>query len=87
MRPVAVLAAFIVALGMGTHTNAQPKDAAFFGLLFINTTLAPTTEAEEVRVAKAEARLRAGLEASGGFRMIDITPVANEMNLYSNLSN
>lgn len=63
-----------------------PRPAAFFGILLINTTLAPTSDAERTRMAELEDRLVAGLEASGRYQMIDTAPVANKMKLYANLS-
>lgn len=63
------------------------KPSAFFGVLFINTTLAPTSDEERARMAELERRLVDGLEASGHYAMIDTTPVRAKMDLYSNLSN
>ena len=62
------------------------QEAAFFGILLINTTQAGLSEEEHARLARLEQALVEGLEASGRYRMIDTAPVADKAKLYSNMS-
>lgn len=87
-RRLLPLATLLLSLSLSPQmAGAEAKTAAFFGLLFINTTLANTTEAEEARMKVMETRLIEELEASGKYRMIDIAPVEPKTRIYSNMSN
>ncbi|MEM6944390.1 MAG: DUF3280 domain-containing protein [Pseudomonadota bacterium] len=65
---------------------AEPVPAAYFGMKLINTSPAPISPEEEARIAATAERLRERLENSGRYRFVDVTPVAERMDLYSNLS-
>lgn len=78
----------VLVIGLGASPGmAEPKTAAFFGLLFINTTLSETSEEEQARMQMVEARLVEGLESSGKYQLVDIDPVEPKTRIYSNMSN
>ncbi|MEM0922345.1 MAG: DUF3280 domain-containing protein [Pseudomonadota bacterium] len=86
MRLPAIAAATLCAtlLSLPAVGRAEPAKAAFFGVLFINTSQSETSAEEEARLAALEARLIEKLEASGRYLMVDTAPVAAKINLYAN---
>lgn len=86
MRFKELLTTFALMALMAARAEAEPTKAAFFGLLFINTSLSEATAEEAARVAKVEAALVDGLVASGRYTMVDIAPVADKTKLYANMA-
>ncbi|MBY8975693.1 DUF3280 domain-containing protein [Rhodobacteraceae bacterium NNCM2] len=66
---------------------AEPQKTVFFGIHFINTSMEPVSDAERERLVAVEERLIAGLKASGKYTVVDIEPVRQKSELYTNLSN
>lgn len=66
---------------------AEPRKAAFFGILLLNTSVENVSDAERARLSALEAQIVEGLEASGKYSFVDTAPVANKAKLYANLSN
>jgi hypothetical protein len=78
MRIAAVAAGlFLGSLGVtggaGADDNGSPR-VAFFGFHLINTSLEPTTPAEESRIRQLDALFRDKLDASGRFKLVTIPP-------------
>jgi uncharacterized protein DUF2380 len=76
-KAVAVTAGLVlVAAGLA---RATPKGdgglrVAFFGFQLINTSLEPTTAAEEARIRQLDELFRGKLDASGRFKLVAIPP-------------
>jgi hypothetical protein len=71
-----VAAVFIGAFGGGGQAataNENPR-VAFFGFTLINTSLEPTSSAEETRLRMLDDLLQEKLDAFGRFRMVAIPP-------------
>ncbi|MEM7177511.1 MAG: DUF3280 domain-containing protein [Pseudomonadota bacterium] len=67
-------------------TLAEPRQAAFFGIHFINTSMQNQSEEEAARLKAVEDRLVTALAESGQYSMIDISPVADDAAFYENLA-
>lgn len=78
--PVLLLAA------MAGDAVAEPKRAAFFGLLFIDTSLNPDHVEEDRRLKMIEERLLQALGDSGAYSFVDISPIQEKADLYANLA-
>lgn len=85
--PLAVLLLLVGLVMAPAPAGAQetPQTVAFFGMVFINGSPAPTTQDENRRLAALEARLREGMEASGRYVFVDTAPVAEKAALYSDI--
>jgi len=74
----AALAAGLVFGSLATAATAADNDGrsrvAFFGFRLINTSLEPTTAAEDRRVHQLDELLRERLDASGRFKIVAIPP-------------
>lgn len=82
-----LLAAMLALLTLVSAAAAEPpKKVAFFGVLLIDTSPGETSADEERRRAAMEARIVEAMTDSGGYVFVDTAPVAEKMNLYSNLS-
>jgi hypothetical protein len=80
-------ALLVLALAAAAPAMAQaPERAAFFGFVFIDTSLGASQEAELARTRMIEARLAEALEASGRYALVDTAPVAEAAGLYANLA-
>ena len=80
---------FLVSLAMiaafaGTAAADEAR-AAFFGLVFIDTSLSASQEEEERRLAMVEARLLEAL-SENGYDFVDIAPVAERVDRYANIA-
>jgi hypothetical protein len=63
-----------------TGRTAPPPDAAVFDAVMINSSLQPESEAEAERLRHLTDSLRQALEKSGEYRIVDLTPIKNELN-------
>jgi hypothetical protein len=59
--------------GAAADDNGRAR-VAFFGFQLINTSLEPTTAAEERRIGELDEQFRQKLDASGRFKIITIPP-------------
>ena len=63
-----------VGIASGAADDIGGVRVAFFGFHLINTSLEPTTAAEERRIEQLDEQFRQKLDASGRFRIITIPP-------------
>jgi Protein of unknown function (DUF2380) len=70
---VSALAAALVIATMGGAAADVPR-VAFFGFRLLNTSLEPTTPAEEQRLRMLDGLFRGKVEASGRFTLVPIPP-------------
>ena len=74
-RRLPTLIATLVAICLNLPARAaDPPRVAFFGFSIINTSLEPTTPAEENRLRMLDSLLRERLAASGKFTLVEIPP-------------
>ncbi len=73
-------------LWMSAVQAEAPVPAAFFGIVLMNTSLEPVSEAETTRLASLERQLVDSLAESGRYSFIDTSPVAEKADLYSNIA-
>jgi len=60
--------------GAGAAPNDRGARVAFFGFRLINTSLEPTTAAEDARIRQLDALFREKLAASGRYGLVTIPP-------------
>ncbi|MEM7522617.1 MAG: DUF3280 domain-containing protein [Pseudomonadota bacterium] len=84
IRKLALTAVAIFAAGGAMA--AEPAKLAFFGLLLIDTSLGASTEAETARLRAMEDRFVEAMTESGKYVFVDIAPIAEKADLYSNLA-
>ncbi|MGF1553426.1 MAG: DUF3280 domain-containing protein [Paracoccaceae bacterium] len=81
-----VAGAVALCLPAGAASADDPRSVAFLGAAIVNTSPAPTTEAERERLALMEARLAEAFEASEDYVLVDTAPVAEAAAGYVNLA-
>jgi len=76
MKTIALASGLL--LGWLAGANATPNDrgarVAFFGFRLINTSLEPTTAAEDARIRQLDELLREKLAASGRWQLVTVPP-------------
>lgn len=73
------LAAAIALLLPLAHAKAAPQKIIVFDFYLDNTSLEPSSDAEKARIKKISDELRANLQKSGQFEVIDATAAEKEL--------
>jgi hypothetical protein len=76
---ILLAAIFMATYGSGSQAADKPiPSVAFFGFAIINTSLEPTSPAEEARLKMLDDLLREKLEASGRYKLVPIPPALQQ---------
>lgn len=75
------LAALLIALflPLGAMAAKGPAPIAVFDADFVNTSLEPVQPAETARLQRLGEQLRAALDRSGQYRVVDLTPIQGKI--------
>jgi hypothetical protein len=71
--------ATLLSIAFANGGAAEPPRVAVFDFSLMNTSPAPTTEAEQERLRRLSGELRELLAASGRYALVDLGPVREEM--------
>ncbi len=79
VRPICALLAIMASAAAAHSVAAEPPRIAVFDFSLVNTSPAPTTDAEEARLQLLSEELRRMLAASGQYMPADLAPVREQL--------